>query len=612
VRDRSDLAAEVETLTNDFDDAFTNYSAPLASQEYPVNPVSPPPRHTNAHDLRRRSRLQAHCASITVSFFSMFPFAMINGAMVGQDMDGSDMKCSVGEPFGKYVNRIASEPFPYSPMTSASRNITDVWQGRTFRILWSGSSAWRMARVCGFSQWNMGPFHFDPHWSLRFKLEDLPSSEGDEGTNVTLNKGDRVVVQGLVKACQYNGRTGVVLADTNEEGRYPIQLQAENYKERQNPVLICVKPANVLYAAQKEITLKIRRINIEGGGTLENDAAGNGPLISFEWLEPADPAIDLSMSGEDDSLVTCPTCRAVVDKSANADVFVHPPKGETKEEECPVCLETKECRTLKVCGHSVCGACFTSWHQARTEFIPPVMEPNEVDRLRAERNQRVNERLPHTSGGSATQVGDSEETVRRCFLDAYIGFLQNLAQRLIDRSDDLEHFYRELMVEHVAVWCLSSNKMFNLLEQLSITALKVYMLVSEERMEEIFAFSRIHAFSDRMDVDKEKLFAMTRGRLTCVMGEKLEDDDRHESAIPWYEASLDQAQKQGDAHEIVTAYCNLGLAQKRCGRLQDAKANYEKGLQLEPNTSSNIRGNLETLLDEMGNWIGTSGQLPPP
>jgi hypothetical protein len=280
------------------------------------------------------------------------------------------LKSECGKDWDEYVRRALSEPFPYSITSPASRIIDNLWNGRRLRI-YSGENQSRQGKVVSWTQWNTGPMCRCTFWNLQVEMDSL-------------GIGDSVVVNGLRgKEKQYNGKKGRIVEHVETKNQYKIKMDEDNEEsddeeesdsddedgkneannsddDNKKEDVVLVVNANKVQTSQT--TYCVNRMNIDGGGTLtpHGESSSSDRLISLEWLEPASPAIDLD---EGSLKANCPTCRAVEPPLAAYDDS--PPE---KQEDCPICMENKPCRTLS-CDHQVCHDCWNKWRNA-TSGIP--------------------------------------------------------------------------------------------------------------------------------------------------------------------------------------------------------------------------------------------------
>ena len=511
----------------------------------------------------------------------------------GQVMSvGDSLHSECGTDFDEYVRRALEEPFPYDSMMPASRSIDNLWKNRRLR-LYSDKNKFREGKVVSWSQYNMGPFARTTLWNIDIEMDSFGA-------------GDTVSVDGLKVAKEHNGKEGTIVKFLESEGRYRVEL----CDDEQTP--IAIKPENLKTAAT---TYYVNRMNIDGGGTLKLIGERPGRLISLEWLEPACPQIDLD---EGALKANCPVCRAIEPPLAAYD-----DAPTEKQDECPICLETKTCRTLQ-CRHEVCTDCWNKWRNSTSTIPvpPPQMDPDEVQKQRQANSQEVIGLLPHTMGGTATHADDVDETVEaafRKFCQCVDELYKDLTEDAKGGEEGLCHFWQKLTTCAPQFFCLDSFiTVFP--KDLPIPALEILILVAEEREDEIVAaYNVIDSGQCNKEVYKSVVQMLI---LVCCnrIGELYEEVRNYRGAIPWYERSVLHAQKrvQGDnregnvegcKHTLCAQHCNLGLAQKHAALFSEALKNYDKSLQLSP--KRDVIENRKTLLREMKEWTGTSGKLTP-
>jgi hypothetical protein len=112
-------------------------------------------------------------------------------------------------------------------------------------------------------------------------MVDLQSEDSLDMTNV--QPGSLVQFHGLQSASaqKSNGRFAVVskpLKKASADGRLPVLYSHESSGGLK---VLHVKPENLNFF--KTLELKVRQINVQGGGILHLD--GSNVLLSFEWLE---------------------------------------------------------------------------------------------------------------------------------------------------------------------------------------------------------------------------------------------------------------------------------------------------------------------------------------
>jgi hypothetical protein len=343
-------------------------------------------------------------------------------------------------------------------------------------------------------------------------------------------------------------------------------------------------------------------------------------LISLEWLEPPSPQIDLS---EGTLISNCPTCRAAEPTEA---AFAR--ATSTKMDECPVCLEKKDCRVL-TCNHLICQGCWSSWRRT-SSLVPGRFNEMDAQELETERSRRYEELmavLPHTmytGEGRGTTPEDSKEDIARAeklFFTAHQLVMRDLIQFSHRGESALVEFRKEVMVvpigNLVATFNLNAFKI-----HLSMGGLVILMNAIEDRLDEVQGYLDAQASSEfvKKVYDQTSALSFFHFQVACdfcnFIGEKYEKAKNYRSAIPWYERDVAHARQIATPAKrlssMVTAYCNLGLAQKRAGFLRGALKSYDAGIALGlDNRQHFLKENRETLLEEMDVWKGSSGQLPP-
>jgi hypothetical protein len=113
-------------------------------------------------------------------------FALMS-ASVGETMAPKDFQRSrCGEEFDEYVFQ-ALDPFPWSFVGAASREVTDLWRGRRLKLHCNG--AWREGKVCGWTQFNPDSTTNETKWNLELELDTL-----QVGDVVNMRPGIRIIV----------------------------------------------------------------------------------------------------------------------------------------------------------------------------------------------------------------------------------------------------------------------------------------------------------------------------------------------------------------------------------------------------------------------------------
>ena len=233
--------------------------------------------------------------------------------------------------------------FPFSPSAPAERTVRDLWPGRKLATKMAGGE-WRTGTVSHWTQFNAGPMADSTRWKLSVLLDPLPAG-------AQLAPGDVVEIHSLAGAKQHNGHRGEIRAFIEEKGRFRVHYSEGNGS---TTIAVNVKPDNLRRVTTLESD--VRRMNVDGGGTLLRFGPGSQPLISLEWREPAIPQLDLNAGS---SYANCPVCRAVEPPRAG---YV-PADAPTEPGECPICIESAECMRLH-CKHQICKPCWVNWCRA--------------------------------------------------------------------------------------------------------------------------------------------------------------------------------------------------------------------------------------------------------
>jgi hypothetical protein len=417
--------------------------------------------------------------------------------------------------------------------------------------------------------------------------------------------GDVVTIDGLKVANKHNGKKGIIVKYVEQQGRYMIKMHDDQRS------VLGVRPENM---NDPVLQLDVNRMNIEGGGTLVGGtyvpSYESISLVSLEWLEPAYPAISLD---EGSLSATCPKCRA-----AEPPMAAYSDAPTETEHECPVCLETKQCRLLQ-CKHFVCSDCWTSWRSVACggPFRPAMFDPEQLQESRAERLREVLKILPHERGGTATKPGDSDEVrakVQKTWVMVFRMKVRSLVEDAHNGEQGLGRFWEELMVFPTPFFC--DPALFDyFVRVLDIPALVIVVQVFEQRKDECFAHLSNLSLTT---FDSSVEFFEGRCCVYCKkIGDKYEEVKNYRGSISWYERSVAHAIKKFKVaptanfkRKLSALHCILGLAQKKAGSLSAALENYNASLQLEPGASA-LPQHRKTLLLEMKEWTGSSGKLTP-
>lgn len=498
--------------------------------------------------------------------------------------------------FDDYVKRVLDEPFPYNPMSPASRETTDLWSHRRLKIF--QNDKWREGCVISWEQYNSGPFARETNWNLTIGMD-------------TPKKGDCAQIDGLENAKHFNGKACQILAILQDQGRFKVEVftdgdDPQGGRSSRKKKILAIKPSNL---QEPVLKVKVNRMNIEGGGTVYETSLCNSPLLSLEWLEPASPCINLDEGG-----ATCPTCRAV-----EISTFFHKEDNATlteTDQNCPVCLDSTQCRILE-CQHVVCVPCWRDWCRASSGLPKAaVMDSQELQRERTRRHEAYISMAPHTFGGTATELGDSEQIVKEAEerFNEYGGSILFELVELAENSGDegLARFQQEvLLASPRMLWSDSCLTIF--MKTLSLPALEILQQVLDDRKEETELLQILSHGHEGLKGDAAHHMA-ARG-LCNRIGELYEEVRNYRRAIPWYQRSLGHGlhlqERLGSRYPkyISVGHCNLGLAQKYAGFLKLALENYDKSI--SNYDANHVRENRKTLLREMKEWTGSSGNLTP-
>lgn len=324
------------------------------------------------------------------------------------------------------------------------------------------------------------------------------------------------------------------------------------------------------------LTLRVNRMNIKGGGTLQREAV-NSELISLEWLDEAFPSVNL----EEGMLVyKCPYCRAV-----EPIMEAHEQAVATKSSECPVCLEIQNCRVLG-CGHCICQTCWNSCLKAASTIHLQFssLDSQEVQREKRQREQEYSSKL---ASGEARRVNCFAQLVKRTVSSGH---------------QDLQQFRKELMVESMRIFFYSDVKA--VISQLSADAIKIILQVLEDRKDELFAMS----LSSDMEM---RAFVSSLFFYCCdVIAEKYRQAGRIRFALPWSELALFHAKQTCSRPLLAAAHIFLGSSQQSAGMLSEACKTFDGSLGLG-SSAVDVWKYREALICEIEQWTGSSGRLTP-
>lgn len=463
-------------------------------------------------------------------------------ASTGTTMSAKSFQRSYcGEEFDEYVYRGIRSPFPFSPVGAAERTL-DFWKDRRFKIHYHGM--WREGKVLSWKQYNANPSTMVTSWMMEVEMDTI--EPGDE-VNIVVS--------------------GIVSKDAKEEGAVAITSEGEHAVNN-----VVIKPESTVKLCSR-MKLHVNRLNVEGGGTVQAEKDDDDdPLISLEWLEPASPFINLN---RDILIFACPYCRETVPVSSAFDA-----SPEQKSTECPVCLETTECRVLH-CGHGVCHSC---WSRCRHTAMRTSEDLGDIDEseMKKERNKR--NRLFKKKRGR-----DGEAVV------TFLPRFAELAEEARD-AEGLERLRWELMVEHPAMW--ASDVAAGHFEKLTINGLKVLLQVMELRTDEVQAIG-----------DASSGAPALCARLVAKAYDMFQN---YRAAVPWAELSVHYARTSpiGDPEQIRDANCFASMVQAKADLFTKSLESFDAGMGPGDDTDTQEIGRA-LILKERNKWVGTSGILTP-
>lgn len=532
-------------------------------------------------------------------------FNMINGQPAGSRYFDADC----GSHFNNYVKRTRTVDFEYCPMQGGCTTHDNLWKGRRLRIKMDPSpdATWREAKVVEWDEYLMGPFAPKARWDITIEFTDIVGEDEDQDNGdgaPRFDLGDVVEIHGLENAKQHNEKVGLIQKRAGE--RYAVQY--EDHK-------VAVKPSNL--KRLEFLELNVHRCNIEGGGVLE--IRGVSHRISFEWLDEANPKIDLSKEPWE---IVCPSCREV----SKSDAWDADASTETTASECPICLETKECTRLPSCTHQVCSSCLTKCRKKidGTSFFG--VEDVTVDLSEEEISKQLEENSKAVPKNRCTREHAQEIT----------GMFQELGEMAQDGDmDGLKLFKQWLLTHPLDLWCPSA--FLNYLNRcIGVEAAEIlfdYMrtirdtdayrrfvvdVMKDTKKYGNGAGFRLCGFVEEGDdfmTDPSNHFSIQMIQLTEAIGVKYEERGEFYSAICWYEKNIEYVPEtsnlpNGQKRILSNSVGNLGLAQKRAGLYQTALETYNRALETNPSGESLIH-NKGMLLEEIEEWKGSSGYVTP-
>jgi hypothetical protein len=241
------------------------------------------------------------------------------------------------------------------------------------------------------------------------------------------------------------------------------------------------------------------------------------------------------------------------------------------------------------------------------------VDPEQLQKERAERLREALELSPHEMGGTATKLGDSDEVqteASKKFVMIYQNKLLSLVEDINSGEQGLGRFWREFMVFPVPYFCLDIT-LNCFMEELDIPALEIVVQVFEQRKDEFVA--HLPKMSSTVFVTRFEDFFEQQCLSYCTrLGEKYEEVKNYRGSILWYERALAHGIKLPPrvAWSSSTIHSNLGFSQRHAGLLSAVLESYNASLQLDPGNVATLE-NRKELLDEMEAWTGSSGKLTP-
>lgn len=335
--------------------------------------------------------------------------------------------------------------------------------------------------------------------------------------------------------------------------------------------LICADASEI----NTMIKLCVNRVNVKGGGTLQQKAPDDSPLFSLEWLDPPSPLINLEQGV---LIYKCPYCR-----TAEPVVSAHEHASNTRTEECPVCLELSECRVLG-CGHSVCHSCWKHFLEATTYggISFEQLDEETIQRQRARRHELF---------------------VRNKLSTRENHFAQLVKNTLLPGNQNLALFRKEIMVESVLMFFYSDVKV--VINKLSIDAVKIFLQVLHARKEELFV-----VLNGILKAELEEFVNSISFYCCDIIADSFRQCGRTRCALPWSELALFHAKQARSRTLLAAAHVFLGSTQQSAGMLMEASRTFDGSLGLG-SSAGDVWKYREDLLREIEQWIGTSGKLTP-
>jgi len=185
--------------------------------------------------------------------------------------------------------------------------------------------------------------------------------------------------------------------------------------------------------------------------------------------------------------------------------------------------------------------------------------------------------------------------------------VDELTQDLTDEADRLCTLYKDLMgaPSFVLAVDFSVHRLFQ--EKSNVAAMKVFADVVDIRVDEIY---EVAIQLGEMGA-KEDYRSFQQLRFNNMIGEAYEEMDNPHASIPYYVKAAQLVDETGEQRRIGPQYCNLALAQKKCGLYSLAKKSYKRSMSAPFDELQGVEKNYQTLETEMKEWTGTSGKLTP-
>ena len=494
-------------------------------------------------------RLVERLDSIDESIHTIMQGVFVNARTGTELTPKSFQRSTCGEEFDEYVYRAVDSPFPFSPVGAASRELHNLWKGRRFKIHYNDK--WREGKVCSWRQYNPNDRCMVTKWTVEVELD-------------TIEAGDKVqmIVTGTV-CNNSNNEEGAIKVSCNDGDKMDVAIKRDDYDVKHCP----------------RMKLQVNRLNVQGGGTLKLGEDDDMPLISLEWMEAASPFINLN---EKVMSFDCPYCRA-----AEPVIAAFETPTLTRKAECPVCLETTECRVLE-CGHGVCHECWNGCRQAQTQVS---FEFEEIDQVEMKKERAKRNRLFKKKRGRDDDTSSN-----------FMATIHEMARAASDSVHFLQRLRWELMVENPAVW--AAPDLFDHYKQWPVAVHKLFLQVIELRQDEM----RFPVGGNMMDYAGDFSFIFC-----CSIADKLEEDGEYRAAVPWAELALFHAihsEGRSNRTNVAAAYSFASDSHAKAESLRMSLKYHDAGVALceSAGTRSEARSR-EAIIREMREWTGSSGKL---